>query len=140
MADVTMVKIGKLPGRIVEVALNGDNTVAAAIAAAEIEDTTGYEIRVNGATGALTTALPSGSTVLLLKKIKGNTVSCKVGKLPGRIVEIALEDGASVEDALEVAEIEADGYEIRLNSAPASITDRVPNGSTLLLLKKIKGN
>lgn len=65
------VKVGRLPGRIVEIALNGERTVSAALAAAEL-DATGYETRVNGAVAAPESTLQDGDTVLLVKKIKGN--------------------------------------------------------------------
>lgn len=65
------VRVGRLPGRITEIALNGDRTVAAALQAAEL-DSAGYEIRVNAALAALDTVLEDGSTVLLVKQVKGN--------------------------------------------------------------------
>jgi hypothetical protein len=70
--DYITIKIGKLPGRIVEISLNGGRTVADAIEAAEIGDVAGYEVRANGAPATMTTVLSNGATVLLLKKIKGN--------------------------------------------------------------------
>jgi sulfur carrier protein ThiS len=66
-----LVRIGRLPGRISEIALNGDRTVAAALEAAEL-DSEGYELRVNGQTADVETTLQDGDTVLLVKKIKGN--------------------------------------------------------------------
>jgi len=74
MADSFItVKVGKLPGMIKEVALNGSRTVADALAAAELEGSTeGYTIKVNSADAALETVLSNGQTVLLVKKIKGN--------------------------------------------------------------------
>jgi len=65
------VKVGKLPGQIKEVVLNGDRTVQAAVGAAEL-DASGHEIRVNTGTGALDTVLREGDTVLLVRKIRGN--------------------------------------------------------------------
>ena len=68
---MTTVKVGRLPGRITEIALNGENTVEAAIAAAEL-DPTGLEVRVNGQPAEPGTALSDGDMVLLVKKVKGN--------------------------------------------------------------------
>lgn len=65
------VRAGKLPGKIVEIALNGDRTVSAAIQAAEL-DATGFEIRVNGQPASADFQLEDGDTVLLVKKVKGN--------------------------------------------------------------------
>jgi sulfur carrier protein ThiS len=68
----TVVKVGKVPGRIVEVALNGGRSVADALEIAEITGTEGYEIRVNGNTANAGTELSDGDTVLLSQQIKGN--------------------------------------------------------------------
>ena len=65
------VRVGRLPGRIAEIALNGGRSVADALAAAEL-DPTGYEVRVNGSPAEAGTELEDGDTVLLVKKIKGN--------------------------------------------------------------------
>lgn len=71
MSDYINIRIGKLPGRINEVALNGDRTVGAALEAAEL-DPAGYELRVNGSPAHADSSLEDGDTVLLVKKIKGN--------------------------------------------------------------------
>jgi len=68
---IITVKVGKLPGRINEIALNGDRTVSAALEAAELSPE-GHEIRVNTSTGRIDSTLRDGDTVLLVKKIKGN--------------------------------------------------------------------
>lgn len=69
--DHIITRVGRLPGKITEIALNGDRTVAAALAAAEL-DPSGYECRVNGSPADAGTVLQDGDTVLLVKKIKGN--------------------------------------------------------------------
>lgn len=65
------VRVGKLPGRIQDIALNGDRTVAAALTAAEL-DATGQDIKVNSAPATLETTLNEGDQVILCKRIKGN--------------------------------------------------------------------
>ena len=72
MTDFISVRVGKLPGKISEVALNGERTVAAALEAAEIPSSDGFEIRVGGQVASTSTLLADGDTVLLVKKIKGN--------------------------------------------------------------------
>jgi sulfur carrier protein ThiS len=64
----------------------------------------------------------------------------RAGKLPGKIAEIALDEGATVADALEVAELAAEGYEIRVNGTPADAETELAEGDVVLLVKKIKGN
>ena len=107
-------------------------------------DFTGYEIRVQGVPATLETELEDGQTVLLVKKIKGNGgpgyISVRVGKLPGRIEEVALNGGRSVEDALAAVELDFTGYEIRVQGVPATLETELEDGQTVLLVKKIKGN
>ncbi|HVT16664.1 MAG TPA: hypothetical protein VHQ90_10875 [Thermoanaerobaculia bacterium] len=67
-------------------------------------------------------------------------ITVRVGRLPGRIVEIALNGGRSVGDALAGAELDFTGYEIRVNSELAQLGDELEDGDTVLLVKKIKGN
>jgi len=66
------VKVGQLPGRIVEIALNGDRTVATAIAAADF-DPDGFTVRI-GTRGVtdLSEELRSGDNVWLAVKSEGN--------------------------------------------------------------------
>ncbi len=70
--DFITVKVGCLPGRIAEVALNGGRKVSDALAGAEITDTEGFEIRVNSEIKGLDHKLSANDIVLLVKKIKGN--------------------------------------------------------------------
>jgi len=69
--DFINIRIGQLPGCIIDVVLNGDRTVGAALEASEL-DAEGYEIRVDGAAATESTSLSEGQTVLLVKKVKGN--------------------------------------------------------------------
>lgn len=64
----------------------------------------------------------------------------RVGRLPGRIQEVEIPQGGMIADILAVAELTADGYELRLNGSLAEINERVQPGDTVLLVKKIKGN
>lgn len=68
------------------------------------------------------------------------TITVKVGKLPGRIVELALEKGSVVAVALETAELNPEGFEVRVNGAPTDMNKELTNMDTILLVKKIIGN
>jgi sulfur carrier protein ThiS len=69
------------------------------------------------------------------------TLTIKIGKLPGRITEVALEEGATVAQAIEAAEItDIEGFETRVNGAPAANDAELSDGDNVLLVKKIKGN
>jgi len=69
--DYITVRVGRLPGAITEIALNGDRTVQAALEAAGL-DATGYEVKVSGNGADLSQVLQDNDTVLLVKKIRGN--------------------------------------------------------------------
>jgi hypothetical protein len=72
MEGYITVKVGKVPGAITEVTINGGpRTVGEAVRLAGL-DVAGFEVRKNGAV-ATDMALPvaNGDTVLLLTKIKG---------------------------------------------------------------------
>ena len=67
-------------------------------------------------------------------------ITVRVGRLPGRITEIALNGGRPVADALGAAELDPSGYEIRVDGSPADASTQLADGQTVLLVKKIKGN
>ena len=66
------VKVGKVPGAITEVTINGGpRTVGEALRLAGL-DATGFEVRKNGAAVTdMGLAVSNGDTILLLTKIKG---------------------------------------------------------------------
>lgn len=64
----------------------------------------------------------------------------KVGVFPGRLEEVALEDGATVKDALRAAGKDATGYEVRVNSESADLSFELEDDDRVLLTKQIKGN
>lgn len=66
------VKVGKLPGRIHTIGLNGGRTVKDALEGAGITSIDGFEIKVNSKNGTLDTTLKNGAVVILVKRIKGN--------------------------------------------------------------------
>ena len=138
------IKVGMLPGRIQEFALEDGITVSQALEIAEL-NSEGYEIRVDSNVVNNDYVLSSSDkVVLLVKKIKGNSdssVTIKVGMLPGKIEEYVLENGVSVANALEMAGLNPDGYEIRVDSNVKAL-DYVLSSSdkVVLLVKKIKGN
>lgn len=74
--------------------------------------------------------------------MNNNMIGIKIGKLPGRIEVLALEDNKDnvVSTALEVAELNPEGYEIRVNGSPSEMDSVLENGDTVLLVKKIEGN
>jgi sulfur carrier protein ThiS len=136
MREIT---IGKVPGTLSSIAVEDGATVADALEAANL-DADGFEIRLNGSVANLNDIVTDGAKVFLVKKIKGNQSVVTVGKVPGTLQELAVESGATVEDVLELADLDADGFEIRLNGSVADLDSTVSDGSKVFLVKKIKGN
>ena len=64
----------------------------------------------------------------------------KIIEVPGSVQEVALEDGATVADALTVAGVSADGYKITVDNRPASTSTSISNGSRIIVAKAAKGN
>jgi len=139
MSMSMLVKVGKMPGRVGEYALPEGATVREALVTAEL-DSQGYEIKVNGAPATLDTVLNNGDNVLLVQLVKGNMPIVKVGKMPGRVEEYAVNEGATVAEALELAELDSTGYEIKVNGAPANSSTVLREGDNVLLVQIVKGN
>ena len=66
------VQVAKMPGAMKTLALEPGSTVADALRVAEIEMTSGYEVRVNNDKADTTTVLENNAVVIVTKMIKGN--------------------------------------------------------------------
>lgn len=64
----------------------------------------------------------------------------KVARTGGRVTEVSVESGASVEDALEASEVDYSSTDrIRKNGSRAELSDSVANGDVITVAGKIKG-
>ena len=68
------------------------------------------------------------------------TKMVKVGKVPGTVVEVAVDNGHDVQAICAEANIDPAGLEVRINGRIAELDATVNNGDTILLAEKIKGN
>jgi sulfur carrier protein ThiS len=72
----------------------------------------------------------------------GNKMSLvKVGVMPGRVNEFVVEDAATVSEILAIAEVSAEGYEVKIDGE--KVTDLSTTAGTaglILLTKQVKGN
>jgi sulfur carrier protein ThiS len=66
-------------------------------------------------------------------------ISVRVGQLPGRIEEIALNGDRNVAAALEAAGLSKDGYQVKVNGEDATVDQGVEQGDTILLVRKVAG-
>lgn len=60
------------------------------------------------------------------------------GYVPGRMIEVNLEDGATVEDALYEAELDDTGREVRVGKDKVSKDYELSDGERIYLLTKEK--
>lgn len=135
------VRIGQMPGRIEEYALDAGSTFADALSVAGLSSE-GFEVKADGAkVNDLNSEVGSTSLILLAKQVKGNSGTVRVGQMPGKIEEYAVDPSSSVADVLSLAGLSADGFEVKADGT--KVTDlNAPIGTTslLLLAKQVKGN
>lgn len=73
----------------------------------------------------------------------GNTVMVKVGQLPGRVEEFAVEVGTTIADLIQLAGLEVTGYDVKVDSvAVAALDSTVVTADTkvVILARQVKGN
>ena len=67
------------------------------------------------------------------------TITVKVAVVPGPTTEYVLNDGATVGDALGLANVTMqEGYSLKVNGVAASTSQSLSNGSIITLAKEAK--
>lgn len=135
------IKVAKLPGTVTEVAVEQGTTFAQVIEIAG-QDSTGFEVKADGRTITdLNESADGVSMILLAKQVKGNSSTLKVAKLPGTVTEIAVEDGTTFAEAIELAGQDSAGFEIKADGRTiTNLNEAVGGTSMILLAKQVKGN
>lgn len=67
----------------------------------------------------------------------------RVGMMPGRIEEFALEVGTSISDVLDIAGLNPEGYDVKVDGVKIEnfySTLITENTNLILLAKQVKGN
>jgi uncharacterized Zn ribbon protein len=68
-------------------------------------------------------------------------ITIKVIRVPGAVVDVALEDGATVENALSAAGTSLQsGEKVTVNGSDASLGTVLSDGDKVILAKGAKGN
>ena len=67
-------------------------------------------------------------------------IMIKIVKNPGLLREVALNDGATVADALVVSGHDAEGMAITVNGVSGSVSTPLTDGATVTLSANAKGN
>lgn len=140
------VRVGMMPGKITEFAVEEGMSISEVLALAAMNPS-GYDVKVDGVkvddTNA-TKVTSDTSLILLARQVKGNSeVVVRVGMMPGRITEVAVEEGATIASVLSIADLNPSGYDVKVDGvkcedvATAIITSAT---SLILLAKQVKGN
>ena len=64
----------------------------------------------------------------------------KVGMMPGKLVEVVTNEGATAREIFETAGVELSNHEIRLDGEKIDLDRTIHNGNLLVAMKMIKGN
>jgi hypothetical protein len=139
---MSTVKVGVMPGRVQEFAVEGTTTFAQLFAIAEVNPE-GYEVKADGVKVTdFDAQVGTTQLVLLAKQVKGNVdVTIKVGVMPGRVNEFAVSSETTFSELFTIADVNPDGYEVKADGV--KITDfsqAVGTASLVLLAKQVKGN
>ncbi len=139
-----VVRVGMMPGRIEEFAVEVGTPIKDVLDMAGLAPA-GYDVKVDG-TKTEDLSFPiteSTNLILLAKQVKGNADKVvRIGIMPGRISEYAIEIGTPVSKVIEMAELDSNGYDVKVDgtkitdlSAPITETTNL-----ILLAKQVKGN
>lgn len=141
-ADMLNIKIGVMPGRVGSYALELGTSYAKALEIAGL-DTDGFEVKVDGTPVTnFDSAIHAGAdTILLSKRVKGNSGVVKIGVMPGRVDSFGLEAGTTYAQAFAIAGVDPEGYEVKADGAVITDYNQVVGAvDTVLLSKRVKGN
>lgn len=138
--SIKTVRVGTMPGRISEYAVEVGTNIGDVLALAELS-VEGYEVKMDGAVVDMSATVTEGTNLILLaKQVKGNS-TVRIGTMPGRIQEYALDASATFAEALSVAELSAEGYEIKADgSVITDLNTSIGSTNLVLLAKQVKGN
>jgi sulfur carrier protein ThiS len=138
-----IIRVGVMPGRINEVAVEVGTSVADVIELAGL-NADGYDIKVDGIKVDPSFSVEETTElVLLVKQVKGNADGIvRVGMMPGRINEHAVEVGTSIKDLLEQAGLDPQGYDVKVDGEKVDLNTATVKDETnlVLLVKQVKGN
>lgn len=136
------IRVGVMPGRINEFVVDSSTSIQDVLNLAELSST-GFEVKVDGTKATdLTQPVGSANLILLAKQVKGNAEkTVRVGVMPGRINEFVVEDTATIESVLTLAELSATGFEVKVDGTKVTdLNTQVGSANLILLAKQVKGN
>lgn len=132
-----IVKVAKLGEVVKEVAIADDANMEEVLDAAGV-DSEGFDVRVNGRTPCGN--IVNGDMITLVPAVKGGgEITVKVAKLGEVVKEVLLPVGANLEDALEAADVDSDGFDVRVNGSKEDLDYSLGNGAMITLVPAVKG-
>jgi len=137
------VKVGKVPGEIKEVFIDDGTSVGEVLELSGLSDQEGYSVRMNGnPVEDLDDLVTAGASITLVRDVRGNEASVKVGKVPGEIKQIFVESTTTVREVLELAGLsDQEGYSVRMNGNPVEdLSAVVSDGASITLVRDVRGN
>jgi len=140
-----IIRVGMMPGRIEEYAVEVGTPISEVLAIAGL-DPTGYDVKVDGIKiTELSQNYVDESTnlILLAKQVKGNSdKTVRVGMMPGRIEEYAVEVGTPISEVLTMAGLDPTGYDVKIDGVKITdfSTPITESTNLILLAKQVKGN
>lgn len=132
------VKVARLGSAVVEVALAEGASVQDALTAAGLH-IDNEELRINSSSAREGDEVEDGDIVTLVPKVKGGQRIVKVARLGSAVVEVAVDNDAKIEDALEAADIIVENEDIRVDGRSISASSPVGSASLITIVPKVKG-
>lgn len=133
-----LVKVARLGTAVQEVALEAGQTVADALVAADLA-VENEDIRVNNAAANESKVLSDGDIVTLVPKVKGGQKIVKVARLGTAVQEVAVNETATVQEALDAAGIEIENEDVRIDGHSSELNAQIGSGSLITIVPKVKG-
>lgn len=132
------IKVGVMPGKLSEVVVEEGTKVEKIFEIAGL-DVENMEYKLDGRTVNANEEVHSGSLLVAMKKIKGNSMTIKVGVMPGKLQEIIVDNNETVKGVFAIAGLDVEGMEYKLDGKTVKENDYA-HGSLLVAMKRIKGN
>ena len=134
------VKVTFFPGKVYNLNLEEPTTVGDVLDMVDNPVENNMTISINGDTVNRSTHIYSSTSIVITKKVKGNAINVTVTKFPGPNQRLSLDDGSTVQDAINAADFETDGFDIKVDGTTADMNAIISDGTRIILTKKIKGN
>ena len=142
-ASGTVIITAGSPGKLEKLAMPEGSTVRDVLQKANLNPE-GFEVRLGGVKcDDLNQVVRDGQSLLLLRPVRGNgdnDITVTAG-LPGQLKKFNLAAGSTVRDVLRQAELNPEGYHVRIGGDTITNLDQpLVNGQAILLLRPVRGN